>query len=152
MRQANITTIKEKIMEIRFGILKTVRASVLKAPSSLMIETIELTADGHLLCTIADPSAFNRMATESLAVTVKYVQKSEGLFIKLTGRTVISNSIILQNSLNNKSQPNYDTTSPVIKILIDDVHCFKKKCMSPYTSFLQSLSTFTGIHQIGRAV
>lgn len=153
MRQANMMTIKQTIMQIRFGILKTIRTSALKTPASLMIETSELTDDGCLICTTTDASAYKRMMAESLGVTLKYVRKSEGLFIKVSGRTVISNSTIRPASLTPTSRPNYGPEPLVIKILIEDVHCFKKTCTSPYTSFLQTLSIFTGyVPELGRAV
>ncbi len=138
-------------MEIRFGILKTARTSVLKAPASMMVETLELTGEGHLLCTTTDTSDFQRMTDDNLEVTLKYIQKPEGLFIKLTGFIVSSNKTIAVGSSTQKSHPNNSTNNIVIKIRINDVHVFKKRSTSPYTSFLQSLSALTGNVQLSQA-
>lgn len=140
-------------MQIRLGILKTGKTSIRKTPASFMIETIELTDDGCLLCSTSDLPAVKRIASQSFRVTLKYIHKPEDLFIKVTGRAEIPDHAILQNSLTPSSRTGNEGGSLLIKVRIDEAYCFQKKCTSPYTSFLQSLNTFTAnIPQIGQAV
>lgn len=97
-----------------------------------MVEAVEITDDGCLVCHKSDPSL--RPLTTGSRVIIKFIQKQEGLFIKLTGSTVSSES-------------------DMVKIRIEETQCFQKKSTSPYTSFLQTLGVFTGnFKKVGQAV
>lgn len=117
-------------------------------PISFMIETLNLTEDGYLLCSTTSLPALIKTATGSFRVKLKYIQKAESLFIKLVGRA----SIIRSSFLNEIGSKQADDKT-FIKVKIEEAYCFQKKSTSPYTSFLQSMNTFSmNSPLMGRAV
>jgi hypothetical protein len=144
MKSGNVDNVKRKIEQIRFGILKISGAPALSIPSSCMIETLQLTDDGYLWCTTHCPPSPKWLRAQGFRVKIKYIQKTEGLFIKLTGQAEVINNKLpgshkdpIQELSDNKE------LKLLLKIRIEEAHCFQKKSISPYTSFLQSINNYT---------
>ena len=134
MRQENNSRIEQQILKIKFGILKASKTFALKSPISFMIEAIDV-IDGCVFCRASDTTMSSPGVNSK--VILKFIQKQEGLFIKLTGH-------VLKTA---------DGKNDLIKIRIDEAYCFQKKSTSPYTSFLQTLGVFTGnFKKVGQAV
>lgn len=128
MKPGNIYNMKQALEKIRFGIVKMMHHSFLTDPVSFMIETLAFTDDGHLWCTTTGLPA-ECIQSNNFPVNLKYVQKTQGLFIKLVGRAEIVQS--------------GGTDQMLIRVRIDEAQGYMKQNTSPYTSFLQSINNFT---------
>jgi len=140
MKPATIDAVKEKINQIKFGILKFSEPSMLSIPISFMIETIELTNDGYLWCNSSELPALNYLAAGSFRVKLKYIQKKEGLFIKLIVHEVIIDKGFRNDSAGKNKMPVNQEKSLLLKVRIEEIYCFQKTSTSPYSSYLEALS------------
>ena len=141
MKSGKIENIRQKLLSIRFGILKTSTTPFLQSSRSFMIDTADITEDGFLYCNTTDNVPSDLTGGKKFAVKLNYISKEEGLFIKLAGKVVAC-----KNDLADKRPSDEDSSAKAvcrIKVKIDEVHCYKKRSTSPYTSFLQAINNFT---------
>ena len=143
MNPEDIRQVKEQIEKIRFGILKTYSGHIWSAPISFMIETVKLSEDGYLWCTSSYFPVSDSMRARGFRVRLKFIQKSQGLFIKLVGRAVIRDKQFLNKYIANAKPTGDAEERLLLKIRIEEVYGFEKRITSPYTSFFQSISNFT---------
>lgn len=134
MNTTNLKTVKEKINQIGFGIMKISGSSMWSMPGSFMIDTFEITDEGHLWCTTVDAPPEEMTRIKNQRVKLKYVQKSSGLFIRIVGHIAHIDHVA--------SNPG-NADQRIIMVKVEEVNCFQKQTISPSTSFLQLVSNFT---------
>ena len=144
MEYRSIEIIRQKLEQIRFGILKTNVTSFLQSSRSFIIETTRVTDDGFLLCTTADFFPPDLSGGKSFGVNLNFIQKAEGLFFKITGRAVLINNKSLDNNpIESRTDVGHQEQLSFLKVKIEEAHHYKKKSVSAYTSFLQVINIFT---------
>jgi len=138
-----IKNLKEHLLQIKYGILKTTGIPLWRISHSFMIETHKVTDEGYLWCTASYTLPKDLIFEKSFPVKLKYIQKASGLFVKVTGRAkVINPSFNTKYFEKNESTGVYENVL-LLKIKIEDAHYYKKRSISPYTSFLQAINNFT---------
>ena len=140
MRPGSLETLKMKIQRIKLGLLKVSGSHTLSIPTSCLIEVLRFSDDDHLWCTTAELSSAEIIKIHNSKVKLKFVQKNEGLFIKLTGHAAIMSSFKTGDLVNNRAGESHKPI--MLKIKIEHADCFQKRSTSRYTSFLQSISHF----------
>ena len=142
MRPGNLETLKLKILGIRLGLLKASGSHALSIPTSCLIEVLRFSDDDYLWCTTTDLSAAEITKTHNAKVKLKFVEKENGLFIRLGGRAeIIGTSAATVDSRNN-NRAGHQHKPVMLKIKVEYADCFEKRSTSRYTSFLQSVSHF----------
>ena len=143
MRIGNLETVKLKIQRIKLGLLKATGNHALDIHTSCLIEVLRFTDDNYLWCITTGLSSSGIAKTHNAKVKLKFIRKEEGLFMKLNGRAEIIDSHAV--GFNREMKSGRLQPKPVmLKIKIDHADCFQKRSTSRYTSFLQSVSHFTG--------
>jgi len=143
MINVNLKNLKDKIEQINVGILK-IQSPLLPFSQSIIIETCKVDGDGYIWCTSSHTLPSNYLGGKNVGVTLKYIQKSEGKFIKITGRAkLISISQRVIGSSSEKTLNKEYEKVFLLKIEIEEVHSYKKKTISAYTSFLQAINSYT---------
>ena len=144
MKSGKIENIRQKLLAIRFGILKTTTTPFLQSSRSFMIDTSEITEDGYLYCNTDDLVPQDLTARKKFGVKLNFISKDEGLFIKLAGRVMDckKHTSGRWTSIGESNTDSAESTCLII-VKIDEVHCYKKRSTSPYTSFLQAINNFT---------
>jgi hypothetical protein len=144
MKSAKIENIRQKLLAIKFGILKTSTTPFLQSSRSFIIETSDITEDGHLYCSTSDIMPADLTTGKRFAVKLNFISKEEGLFIKLSGRVVDCKNQLAGHPAAMPERVYYsDEPVCMIKVKIDEVNSYKKRSTSPYTSFLQAINNFT---------
>lgn len=142
MKPGDFEALKLKIHRIRLGLLKASGSHALSIPTSCLIEVLRFSEDDYLWCTTADLSSAEITKTHNSKVKIKFVQREDGLFIKLVGRAeVIGTPAAVRDSRDN-DRAGHHHKPVMLKIKIEYADCFKKRATSRYTSFLQSISHF----------
>ena len=142
MRSGNLETLKLKILGIRLGLLKASGSYALSIPTSCLIEVLRFSEDDYLWCATSDLSAAEITKTHNAKVKLKFVQRENGLFIKLAGRAEVIGTPAAAEDLNSNNSAGHHHKPVTLKIKIEYADCFKKRSTSRYTSFLQSISHF----------
>ena len=134
MRRSGSTgNLAQAIMDIGRGILKFNESE--KSAQSILVETHSLTDDGQLFCAIDEHSASLWPAVGNLPITLKFVQKAKGLFIKLTGRV--------------RLMPNSTTGGPkLLRITVDAISGFKKISSTAAHGIIESFSSLDKIQYV----
>ena len=145
MKPGKIENIRQQLLSIKFGILKTTKTAFLHSSRSFMIDTSDITEDGYLYCSTDDVVPTDLTSGKKFAVKLSFISKEEGLFIKLAGKVVdCKNQTIGQSASSIEKIDRYSNEPTcLIKVKIDEVHCYKKRSTSPYTSFLHAINNFT---------
>jgi general stress protein 26 len=149
MVYGNIERLKDNLEQIKFGILKTAGSTLLKLSNSFIIETCKVDHNGDLWCTSSVLLPSDLSHRKDFAAQLKYVNKAEGLFIKISGHATLMDVNSpevheIQELVNAKPRKN-----SLLKIKIEEVQYYKKKSVSAYTSFLQAVNIFTLNNAIG---
>ena len=141
MKPGNMYNVRQALEKIRFGIVKMINSAFVKDPVSFMIETLVLTDDGHLWCTATGLPA-ECIQSNKFPVKLSYIQKGQGLFIKLAGRAeIVEND--LQSNDPIKRKLSTGQTQMLIRVRIEEAQGYQKQSTSPHTSYLQSINHFT---------
>lgn len=135
----NFSNVKRALEKIRFGIVKMFNSAMLHSPVTFMIETLTMTDDGHLWCATTDLPEEALTKGNLFTVNLKYVEKTQGLFIKLAGRA----EIVGDDFPHEWAVSNSITGQRLIRVRIEEVYGYQKYKSSPHTSFLESLNNFT---------
>jgi hypothetical protein len=145
MTQGSVEKLKEKLEEIRFGILKISGIPFLKISKSFIADTCKVDYDGYLWCTIPDTVPFGLSDGKAFTTQLKYVQKQEGLFIKVIGQamTVKNGWRGEAKTFEKENLINSNDNTTLIKIKIEEVQYYRKKSISACTSFLQAINILT---------
>lgn len=138
-----IKNLKENLLEIKYGILKTSGVLLLRHAHSFMIETHKVTDEGELWCTASYTLPYDLIFQKGFPVKLKYVQKATGLFVKVTGRAKVINPAFNTKYLGKNEGNESDKNVLLLKVKIEEAHYYKKKTISAYTSFLQAINIFT---------
>ncbi|MBC7827642.1 MAG: hypothetical protein H7122_07850 [Chitinophagaceae bacterium] len=138
-----IKNLKENLLQIRYGILKITSIPLLRISHSFMIETHKVTDEGYIWCTAAYPLPSNLIYEKSFAVKVKYIQKTTGLFVKVTGRAKVVNPSFNTRYFEKNESAGMTENVLLLKIKIEEANYYKKRTISAYTTFLQVVNNFT---------
>ena len=108
-----------------------------------MIETLQVTAEGDLFCVPVHSPTINFARLQNRKVKLKYVDKSTGVFIKVVGRVSVSRDSLPSEGHNIQRRGQPGDAQSILMVKVEEVHCFQKQTISPYTSLLQSVNNFT---------
>lgn len=141
--EKSIDAIKEKISSIRFAILKIAGKSFMQA-ARCMVETIQLDDEGNIWCVTNKALPKIHLNNRGFNVSLRYVRKEDDTFMHVTGIAHIEqySRPLVKNLWANKiflDEKNY----LLIRITMSEVQYFKKKKISKYTSFLQSVWSYS---------
>lgn len=143
MRSGHVKNLKENLLQIKFGILKTGGIPPFRYSNSLMIETHKVTDEGYIWCTAPYSLPSELFMKASFGVKLHYVQKATGLFIKVTGKAKVINPSFNTKYFEKNESSGVNEKVLLLKVKIERVHYYKKKSLSPYTSILQAVNNFT---------
>lgn len=138
-----VKNLKENLLQIKYGILKTTGILLLKESHSFVIETHKVTDEGYLWCTASYILPPDLILERNFAVKLKYIQKATGLFVKVTGRAKVINPSFNAKYFEKNESTGVKENLLLLKIKIEEAQYYKKKSISAYTSFLQAVNNFT---------
>jgi|GEM_PF-4016182 len=148
-KSGNIEIVKQMIEQIKYGILKISNVPSSKDGHGLMFKTLKVTDDGHVWCSLNKMISFALTDGKNRSVELKYIQKAEGLFIKLSGSAeVVKNSFFKNQVLVHRQNIIPRNHVSMLKVKIVEWHCYKKRSTSPFTSFLQAIDTCTSSNSV----
>jgi len=143
MANNNFKYLQERISVIKFGILKLPSKSI-SGFTQVLIETDKVDENGNLWCRTKDKIPASLLAAKEFKVNLKYIQKQEGIFIKISGIASIAEMVDLaMEKAGEKFPVNSSAKTTLLKIRVTDADLFKKKALSHYTSVLQSIFRFS---------
>lgn len=144
MMHDNLQKLKRNLEQIKFGILKTTGSSLLKLTYSFIVDTCKVDCDGYVWCIATAPLPAELTQKKGFAAQLKYVHKVDGVFIKVTGiATPIDANSPDGEAFLHTNMVVITTNQCLLKLRIEEVHYFKKKSISAYTSFFQAVNIFT---------
>ena len=134
MEYQKLETVRRTIETIKIGLLK-IPGSFFHLPSRAMINAIQVDDDGYLWCTISS-SGSRPITSRPVPVKVKFIQKTDGIFMDITGKA----EVVPNSSIKNADLKKEDI---LLRISIEEVKTYQKKTISAYTSFLQIIHSFS---------
>ena len=143
MSAINLKMLQQQILRNRYGIMKISVKSLFPFPN-ILIESRNVDEEGYLWCTSSDSIPALLFNNSAFRVSIKYVNKKDGAFIKLTGNaTVVEFSEIMKESPRQNETLHTHLNRTLLKIQIMEADLYKKKILSDYTSIFQSVVRFS---------
>lgn len=143
MFKGNLEMVRERVEHLKFAILK-IRGKNFLPMSRCMVETLSLDNEGNLRC-ITD-AEFPKVLSgpRGFDVTLKYAGKEEKVYLMLCGHAYIEKYVEVVNEQLLKNLIHFHHIKKVsLLIRISSAEVFKKRTLSKYTSFLQSVGSLS---------
>ncbi|MEP7257091.1 MAG: hypothetical protein ABI687_01860 [Flavitalea sp.] len=143
MSVVSLLRLQEHIRSNRYGMMKISVKSIFPFPN-ILIESVNVDDNGYLWCTSQENIPALLFSNYAFRVSVKFVDKKDGFFIKLAGNaTVVEFSEIMNENAGQNITVHTHHNKTLLKIQILEAELYKKKILSGYTSILQSVFRFS---------
>ena len=143
MTNYNLRFLQDRIRHIRYAILKVSGNSFAQFSNGLA-DTILVDDEGVLWCSLSDEIPALLLNQHEFRVRLKYIDKDQGFFIRLSGNARIVHSSKEMGELLNQNEILLTPVNRILlKIKITNADLFKKRILSRYTSVLQSVFNFS---------
>ena len=143
MTIVNLKNLHDQIKHIRFGILHISTKSLVPF-SNLLVEAIEIDEHGDLWCLTADSVPGLFLNVKGFKVSLKFVQKQQGLFVKLVGNATVAHySENMDEPAPDKGVSHRRSHKTMLKIEVLEADLYRKRSLSRYTTILQSVFRFS---------
>ena len=139
----DVEVVRRKVEMLHYAVLKIVGKHFLKI-NRILVETERMDESGTIWLSTKDALPKILINTKGFNVHLRYVNKEEEKYLQIEGRAYIeqySETVLdepRQDKVTFKNQNNI-----LIRVEIATAEYFKKKTISRYTSFLQSIWTLS---------
>ncbi|HSB92051.1 MAG TPA: hypothetical protein VLC28_03000 [Flavitalea sp.] len=143
MVENNLDVVRAKVEKLHYAVMKISGKHFLKS-NRLLVETDKMDESGTLWLTTKDPLPKILINSNGFNVHLRYVNKDEEKYLQIEGRAFIeqySETVTAdpgQDKVTFKNQKNI-----MIRVQMANAEYFKKRTISKYTSFLQSVWTLS---------
>ena len=139
MVENDLEVVRRKVELLHYAVLKIVGKHFLKI-SRILVETVSMDESGIIWLTSKDPLPKILINPRGFNVHLRYINKHEEKYLQIEGRAFIEqySEMVMdehrQDKVTFKNQNNI-----LIRVEVSTAEYFKKKTISRYTSFLQSI-------------
>jgi len=143
MVENNLEIIRKKVESLHYAVLKITGKHFLKS-NRLLVETVRMDDSGTIWLTTNDPLPKLLISPKGFNVHLRYVNKDEERYLQIEGRAFIEQYAEFVTAQPQQEKVTFTNQKNIlIRVDVATAEYFKKKTLSKYTSFLQSVWTLS---------